>query len=214
MAFPFIYTIILLFLYFILVRAGFDKLSEQRNVIRAAEKTENILKEKEALLKNLQPTLPSYVTTTTLAFPEKNPALIVISQLKRFAGENAIFLEDLRIGGERPSAGKSILSVSFTLTGTFEQVLSFLKQVKTSAPLVYLNGLELSKLGDEGVSMDVKASFSWAAYPEKISSLEEPLVKLSQEELDTLSLLAKLEKSVFGSLSPQSPSGRINPFVQ
>jgi Tfp pilus assembly protein PilO len=209
--FPFVYFFILALLYIFLLRTGLANISEQSQAIKTAKKSENVLKEKEALLKSLQPTLPSYVSAASMALPEKNPALAVTSQLKRFAGENALFLEDLKIGGEKPAIEKASLGISFSVTGTLEAIFRFLQQVNTSAPVILLTSAEFSQTG-EGATVDLKANFFWAPYPNKISPLESPLVKFTEDDLNTLAKLENLKGFSYTSLTPQSPSERITPF--
>lgn len=211
---PLAYFFVLVILYSILLKTGLSKISTQLKAIRTAEKQVNTLTAKVELLKDLEPTLPSYVNAATLALPEKNPALLAISQLKNIAGQNAIFLEDLKISGGGQASGHSNLAVSFKLSGTFEQIISFIEAMKSSAPIVALSDLEFSKTGGETVYVDVKANFFWAEYPEKISSVDSPLAGLTQKETDTLQELTKLKKPLFSTLSPQSPGTRVNPFVQ
>jgi len=105
----------------------------------------------------------------------------------------------------------SALSVSFKVSGTLGQITSLLKAIRNVAPIMTLDGVELSDSG--GISLaDISIKSYWASFPDKIPSITQPIKKFTKEDLDVLLSLSKLTSPGFSNLSPQSPSGRKDPF--
>ena len=100
------------------VDRGWGKIKTLNNNVKSASKVESILKEKEQELITYQGQLDSYVDISAGVLPEKNPALLVVTQLKKIALENNIFLEDLKISSQQVVKGEiSDLKVNFKVQG-------------------------------------------------------------------------------------------------
>ena len=194
------------------VRVGWGKIKTLNNNVKSASKVESILKEKEQELITYQGQLDSYVDISAGVLPEKNPALLVVTQLKKIALENNIFLEDLKISSQQVVKGEiSDLKVNFKAMGVQGEVFNFLKTTKTVSPILKLDNLDFSSASGTA-SADVRLLSFFARFPENLPPMADPIQKLSENDLENINSLSTLTTPSFTSLSPNGPFERENPF--
>jgi len=209
--------VIYFFWFFLLVlisyfvgKAGYSKIQSQRSAVVSARKTENVLVEKESELKS-STKIYTYVKQVSIALPDKNPALVLISQIRNLSSLNVSTLEDLRIGGMAGTEVVSKVNISFSLNGRYPDLMSFLKDTKTLSPLLTIQKVDFSNLEDVAL-VDVILNSYWSPYPEKLPPITEPILKFTTEDLNILGQVSGNTTPVFSTLTPLAPFPRENPF--
>ena len=207
---PFLYFFILLLISYFVGKTGYAKIKSQRKDVISAKKTENILVEKEAELKTIKE-ISNYIKPVSIALPDKNPALILISQIKYLSNLNDLNLGDFKIGSMAGDEANSKLNLSFSLSGSYLNVFSFLTGTKTLLPILTLQKAEFGFQEDMASAEIILNSF-WAPYPEKLPPVTEPILKLTDDNINTLGRVSVFTPPVFSTLNPSGPIQRANPF--
>ena len=204
---PVLYLVILIIVLIISLRIGYTKIKSQKVSLASLKKMENVLKEKEATLREFQDMASKYVTDANVALPQKNPILFVISQMKNLSNEKLLVLENFSLG----KGTSESIKVSFSIYGDLEQLVSFTRDTQNLSPVTTLNQVKIA-FADEMATFDTSLNTFWAPYPEKIPSVSEPIVKLTSEENETLKSLSSLIPPAFSVTSPTGPYPRVSPF--
>lgn len=211
---PVLFIAILLVLSVFAVRTGIDKINQQRRELKVTQKAENTLMEKESELRSSASKNPSLVTPATMALPDSNPALMVISNMKTLSASKNVIIEDLRVsgGGSSDKSETSRLGITFSVSGEFVEALSFMKETKNYLPIIRTQRLTIKVNGDIA-NIDAIASSSSSAYPDKLPLMTEPIDKITYEEYEILNELVQKQPPVFFELNPTGPVSRPNPFA-
>jgi hypothetical protein len=207
---PVAYFVVLLVVSYFVVKAGYAKIKSLRASIASAKKVESVLAEKESILKTVSANISYYVLPVSIALPEKNPALYLISQIRSLSEQNATDLQEFKLG----SAGQgqdSQLNLSLSLRGDYPNVISLLNGLETLAPILSLNKVEMSLSGSV-VNADMVVGSYWSAYPDKLPSVTDPIQELTKTNNETLKKVVQLTPPFFTTLTPTEPYGRQNPF--
>ena len=210
--FPVSLLVALLVLSMFAYRLLSEKLSDQSKRLNVARKNENVLREKQELLKGLTFESNLLRDTSLLGVPARDSGLMLIGQLKRLAGEYFVGMTDLRIGPLiKDSGGLNSRQVSFDFNGSFSEVLAFFLDMKNISPLTTVEKVDLIQTGgfvSGGITLRVYS----ASFPEKLPSLTEPLKDFTTEEREILTTLSELAPPSFSEISPEAPVIRADPF--
>ncbi|MFI5241180.1 MAG: hypothetical protein ACHQUA_01970 [Microgenomates group bacterium] len=191
---PFVITI---FLFAIMLKFGFSKISEIRLKISEAKKTETVLNQKLDLLTQVDTDVLASSTAVAIALPETNSSLSVISQLKSLAGGNGIFLSNLKTGAESvDKSGLKRIDVSFDIEASRDLIFDFLADVDNIAPIVLIDKVKINETGGVARGSIVVKSF-WSELPKKLPPLNEEIKDLTAEERETLIQVTSLIQPSF-----------------
>lgn len=209
---PVLYIVILLIVSIFTVRIGIDRIGQQRRELKNVEKVEATLTEKEAELRNSISVNPPLVTPASMALPDSNPALMVISNYKSLVADSAVIIEDFSVSG-LASTQKELenIRVSFTLSGNILEVLSLLKQTQNQLPIMAVQQMEIS-VDEEIANVEVSGKSYFSAYPSKLQPITDPIDKITAEEYQLLVELNQKQTPTFFELSPSAPTFRPSPF--
>ncbi len=209
---PLFLLLALIILSALALKVGLSRLSLQSDQLSETSKDENVLKTKEGLLREVQTSVLSQADLTVSAVPPKNPVLAVVSQLKNLSLAGGITLSNMKAGsGSKEQGGLSTVEISFDAEGTFASVLAFIRAISSFSPLTTVEKVSLTQTAGAARATISLRSF-WAAFPEKIPSLTEPISALSEEEKKTLSKIQSLIPVPFTQVSPTGPAQRSDPF--
>lgn len=208
---PLIYTFLAVLLFILAVKVGLDRINDQRQKVLEGRRIENTLVAKEALLREVEVDISGFVDSASSAVPEKNPALVMLSQLKNLALVNGLTLTTFKVASETQAAGLGSVDVSFDIDGTLPATLSFLKSLSTIAPISTIEKVKVNT-ASQVASSNITIRVYFAEYPAKLPSLTEAVNNLTEEERKLLDMLSGLTQPVFTSLTPQPASGRVTPF--
>ncbi|MBI4153450.1 type 4a pilus biogenesis protein PilO [Candidatus Woesebacteria bacterium] len=208
---PSVYFLLSILLFVFGARTGIKRISEQRNALNEARKSQAVLEQKESLLKQIETEISSQVDVLANVLPEGNPALIMISQVKNLAAVSGITITMFKTGAQTDTGAVSFVNLSFDAEGELVSLISFLNTMKILAPLSTIEKVKINQQAG-AASANISARIYFAEYPTKLPSLTEAVNELSAEEQGLLDTLSGLTLPVFTTLSPQGPSIRESPF--
>ncbi|MFZ5932503.1 MAG: type 4a pilus biogenesis protein PilO [Patescibacteria group bacterium] len=208
---PFVYITLSIFLFILALKIGLARITDQRAKIAEGRKTQNILSQKESLLRQVEVDILSFVDASANAIPEKNPALTMLAQIRNIALVNGLTVTSFKIASQAENPSVSSVDVSFGVDGGLTAVVSFLKSLSTLAPLSTVEKAKINQAGSVA-SANVTVRVYFATYPTKLPSLTEAVYDLTSEERELLDKLTSLTLPTFSRLTPQEPGVRENPF--
>jgi hypothetical protein len=207
-----LWFLVLILLATFISKTAFSRIKLQREELKASKAKESVLKEKESVLRDFHPEVMNWADLSSLALPEKDVTLIVISQVKKLASEKGVLIKNVKI--ENVLEGKKDLlraNLKIEAEGFFSQLVNFGASLKNLLPLIAVDEIRIVQEPEIANAEIVLVAF-WAPFPTKLPSIVDPVVELSAEEIDLLSDLDTLSLPLFIELSPSSPSIRMNPF--
>lgn len=184
----------------------YSRISLERLKLDRVRKDGQVLQQKQIFLQEVKEQVLSLSDSTLLALPDTNSALLEISQLKSLADKNAVTLENLGVGGQDLTKGEiSSVILSFDVLGNFENVLNFLDEIQSSAPLARLENVKMAQAGSSTL---VRAGLKvfWSELPTTIPAINEPVVQLAQNEQEVLNVLLELSPPPFFATKPAFPT--------
>lgn len=203
---------ILVILTTIVFKNGITRISAQLKNLEDSKKTENILQEKVAVLRRIEGVVLNQADITALAIPEKNPGVLMLSQISQKAESSGLTVVDKKTSSiPKPIAGMSSMKLIVILEGELSTMVNLAKDIKELAPLSTINVVRVNK-ERKILSMEVDMAVYWGDFPTLLPPLTEPIKTLSQNEEMMVSDLGKLEKPAFVELEASAPVARENPF--
>lgn len=204
--------VVVLFLSLIVGNFGISKVRSLRSQISQAQNNNNILTQKVDLLRNVSGSLSGSPDIATIAVPDSNPSLVVISQLKLIAGENSVVVSNIKTGAEtKDKSGLSSVAISFDAEGPREQIIAFLNTLSGSAPIIKVDKLKLTEnsgITKAGTTVDA----FWADLPKTLPALDNPIADLTSDEKSTLAKITQLNLPIFNQVNAATESAKSNPF--
>lgn len=205
--------LISIILFILVVNFGVGRVLQLRSEITQANIDKNTLTQKLNTLDSLGSNLPANTEVSSIALPDKNPAVITLSQLKSLATQNLVSISNIKSGSSvAPSASLSSADLSFEVVGPTPAILSFLNGVHKIAPITVIGRVKMSQVGQVATAAVTVSSF-WSPFPTQIPAVDQPINTLTPDEQTILSSVNALVPPQFSQLSP-AQGGRANPFAQ
>jgi hypothetical protein len=205
--------VIVLVLFIITGKFAITQITNVRNQISLAKKSQSVLSEKLKTLRSSAQISADGSGVALIALPKSNPSLQVISQLKMLASSNLALIEGLRSNVTESSTDEILhVTTSFSLVGPKDAIIAFVKGVDTIAPITFVEKMELVE--DAGLSSaTITTRTYFASLPKTIPTVTQPITDLTLSEKDLLTQLSKLSQSAIDTPAPSSGSGtNANPF--
>lgn len=204
--------LVIAILFIFVAKYAIGKITDVRAKIATERKNETVLQQRLNLLSEIQGDVLSSSDVSLSALPEANPSLIIMTQLKGLAAENALTLSNIKSGGEvADKSGLKRVDISFDAVGPRPLIMQFLQKVETFAPIALVDKVKLNETaGVAKASVTVK-SF-WADLPTKLPPIDSPLADLTADERKTLTDVVTLTQPVFLEVTPSEAGGREDPF--
>jgi len=204
--------ILLIFVLSLLVyKVGLGKVLELRKSIATERKNETILQQKLDLLSQVAEDT-AQASFSSSALPEKNPALITLSQLKLLAGNSGLLLSNIKAGAAvKGEAGLSSVNVTFDVEGQRSAVIQLLKNISLFAPISKVEKVRLNEVG--GIlqaTVTVKSFF--ADLPQKLPAISDAIKDLTADDRSILREVLGLTQPLFVDIPPSQVSGKEDPF--
>jgi len=204
---------IVLILFLITGSFGIGKVTDLRSQVDTASSQQNTLNQKLNILQTVSPSLSSSSNLATTALPSDNAAILTISQLKFLASTNSVTLSGTKSGAAViDSTGLSRVDITFDVTGTRPQVITFLKSISTIAPISVVDNIKLNENSGVTRATTTVRAF-WSPLPAKLPPVTTALTDLTQDEKDTLNSISALVQPVFLTLPPAGGGGKADPFA-
>lgn len=212
LAIPFLLVIVLIVLFFVSYKIIYPRIRQQRSDLATNKRNEVVLTKKQQVLSSFSSEASSYVGPSVVAVPEKNAALMIVSQIKNLSQSKLLGLSNLEIGSLVPDKnGLSKVQIQFDLEGDLLQSTSFIKDLGGVAPITNVEKIKVAGVSDV-TKVSVGLNVYSAPFPTKLPSITEAESDLTQDEKDTLSKITSLIQPAFSEVTPNSPQERPNPF--
>lgn len=206
--------LVVIALFVVVLNNGYSQIRTQLASLKTTRNTENTLKTKFDKLREVSPGVINNSDSVIIALPDKNPGILMVSQMRLFSINNALTLTKVEL---KDSSKINDQLAKMQLSGEFEMpdlrsAVNFLHSLINSAPVSTLE--ELSVKSDQtGIRQgEIKISVYWADLPTQLPSLTEPFEELTEEEQNLLTKVAGFTQPEFTTLPPTSPGQRENPF--
>lgn len=202
-----------LLLFLIVANFGISAIKNTRAQISQSQSDQNILNQKLNILNAIAPSAADLSNSAALALPSSNTSLAVFSQLKNLALVNALLLTNIKTGSEvKDNSGLSRVDVSFDISGTRDQINSFLKGVSGLAPIMIVSSIKLSENAGVNTGGIIVQSF-WAPLPKSIPTTTEAITDLTPDEQAVLATVQSLTSPIIVQGQPAQPGGKSDPFA-
>lgn len=200
--------LVIVFILFISVgKFGIGKISDLRNEITEGNNTVATLTQKLNILQSISATVAQGSAQASVALPDTNPSLVVISQLKSLAVSNGLAVSGVKsaTGPINPS-GLGEASITFTVDGPRDAVFAMLAATANMAPIMVLDKVKISESAGALRADAVVKSF-WAPLPRSIPAVTQPIKDLSQAERQILTDIQSLTQPAFTETVTTEVSG-------
>lgn len=184
--------------------------------IEELKKDASVLAAKKQLLSALDSEqLASDAQVVVLAVPDKEAMLPVLASIRSLAFEQNVQIAEIEASGSVESDKKDTkgATLTFQLEGQLPAVMSFLKKLQESAPLVRISKMKMAASG-ENISTDLDVLSFWSELPQTLPPAKaSDFDPISEKEQEVLSQLKSLRQVSVDQLVPAFPEGRKNPFA-
>ena len=204
--------VVIIILFITAGQLGFGEISKIRAQISKTSNENGTLTQKIDILRNISEIGEAGSNTVVSALPDSNPSLLVLSQIKTLAGTNNLTISSPKGGSLNPDTKElSSVNISFSLSGSRDQIKLFLDGISSLAPLMVVDKIKIVE-STPGISLAsiVVKSFE-SPFPEKIPAISDPITALTSVEEQTLQELGNLSQPMF-SVIPPSEGGKVDPF--
>lgn len=204
--------LVLTALSYLVFKFGYSKFVLYKKNLEELKKIENVLRQKESLLRVVDSNVAGYSDISLNVLPDRNSSLMVISTLKANAAKSGLILESLKIGSSSSESDLSQVGINFETNAEVSKVFELLKSLKATSPIMILNSLKFDN--PKAIPRaSIGLSSYWSLPPKKIPAITEPILDLSNEESETLVKISEIQVSQFSNLSPSGGDlSRESPF--
>lgn len=194
-------------------RVGFSQITKTRAKLEQARKSEKILSAKVDFLSGIESAVISQTNVTVAALPDRNPAVLTLSQIRSIAMGQNVFISNIKIGGGGTvsSGGLSAINISFDADGNLFSLVNLISSIKEIAPITHVTKVVLNFSGGASQA-NISVKSYYANFPTKIPSVTDPSTPLGDAENKTLESISSLSIPSLVSLSPTAPFERVSPF--
>jgi len=209
---PIVYMAILICLFFVFIKVGLDKYITQQKLLREFRVQQNILSQKVNYLTENQSVIKQNTGLVSVALPEKNPALLLIANIKSFQSQVPLLISNIKVTSpSKLGQTKYSLGISFTVEGDIAGIMDLIGKLNNILPITLINRIMIS--GEGGAYLaDIRITTFWENLPQKIPSVTDPIKLMSKDSITLLTKLQGMARPEFTNMSPQSPTTRTNPF--
>jgi Tfp pilus assembly protein PilO len=210
---PVFSLVLLLLVAFFAGKAIFANIQKLNSKLDETQKTLEVLKSNTDLIETFQPQAKDLSNAASLALPENNSSLSLLSQLKTEAAERSLIINKLKIGTVQEEDGIAKVVLNFEVEGDLGQIISFTQEISNLSPI---NRVEKIKLSSQGViaRANLTVDSFWASFPKTIPDITKAKSGFSAAEQELLVELLKLKSPQFVDLSEASnPIPRPDPFI-
>ena len=207
--------VVVIILFVIVGKFGMSQISAVTNQVKEAKKTESVLSEKLKILRSASGTSTANALAASSALPDANPSILTVAQLKNLASQDLIILKSIRTNlVNNSTSGLPYVNISMEVSGDQEQLVKFVKDVGTIAPISFVDKMELSE--DKGsISSTLTVKSYWAPLPSTIPTVTQSVTALTASEQALLSQITTLSQPILMAMPSATSSGtNPNPFGQ
>jgi Tfp pilus assembly protein PilO len=191
-----------------------SRISPLRDQITTSSEQETALRAKLATLSSIDSKILEQSDTAYVALPDQNPAAVVMSQVRKVAANNSLSITSVSASAINSTTDLSTAAVEIKARGEVANLFAFVAALKNLAPLINIDRTKIVVIPEGKAELQISVNTYWAAFPQKLPALSQPIEGLSEDEVNLLSKLIELQKPDFARLTPSAPSEpRQDPFV-
>lgn len=208
---PSLALMVIVTLFIVIVRIGTSQIDNQKNNILVLEKSVNILKQKESTLTDFNQSVGQGSEVLSYALPDKNPTLLVFTQIKTLSNNKGVIIQNLKAGSEVSDNNISKSDITFDVQGPTMSVIAFLSETQQLAPVISLQKVKLNQMTGAAMATTTIDSY-WSDLPSKIPALDQPTQPLTSDEKGILDRASLLSRPSTMDLPSNGGAGKTNPF--
>ncbi len=189
-----------IFLLVLIVFSGNFFVGEIREITEQKRQMSLKLETVEAKIATLESSannVKQFVSVASYAVPEKNPSLLVTSQIRKLAAVNDILLDSFIVtAGSQNSQAENqqqllmAHQISFVAIGAgYNEISGFVTKLNSLLPLLRLDSIEVNKANQNNIEAKIGLSVFSAPYPKTLTLVDESLGGLTESEQGILTLL-------------------------
>lgn len=207
--------VIVIILFIISGRFAISKVTDIRKQITDAKKVQLVLNNKLKTLSTISQNSGASANLAVMAFPKSNPALQLFSQIKILAGTNQLILSNIKSSiGSAEGDNLSFLNTTFDITGSRNDIFSFIFGTSGIAPLTFIQKVDFTE-NQGAYTANITARTYFAPLPSTIPTVTQAVTDLSSVEKNLLAELGTLSQPItfevsYATVSATNP----NPFGQ
>lgn len=208
----FLPTLGIILLAVIVVKFGLGKVSDTRSKMLVTQKNQSVLLDKLSIIRNFNESLAGRSGAILIALPDSNPSLAVLNQIKNLGFQSGVVISSIKSGVEvKEDTGISRVDITFDIDGSRVNILNFVKNVPTIAPITLVYQVKINETSASARANVTLRTF-WAQLPSQLPILTEAVKGLDQNEMELISQIEGLTKPQFTQV-PAAPSGKDDPFT-
>ena len=206
--------VIVVLLFIVVGKFGVTQITDLRNKIATAKKTESVLSQKYDILRSVSVVAATGSNQTLAALPKDNPAVVLQSQVKSVATSNLLAINSIKSVGGISESDLSSIVTTVELSGTKDAIIAFIKAVDTIAPITTIDKVSFSGEG-ASVNAEIGLRTYYAPLPKTIPTVTQPIVDLTSSEKALLTQISSLTQPIFSDILVSTQSAlNPNPFGQ
>lgn len=175
-----------------------------------------VLESRKNALAALTPDVLSKSSKVAEVIPSENSILAVSQQIRNSAQNNIISVKNLNVVSVADPAAPElkVAQLGFIAEGSSDAVLGFLAEIPFLAPLMQLEGVNVTQTELSTLAQVNLRSF-WAALPTKLPALTEAVTALTPEEEALLSRIEQFRSATPAAVIAPTEQGGVNeePFT-
>src|SRR4030042_5533494 len=195
---------------------GISRIDKKIKEFKSAQSQEVVLNAKLDSLKSISLDTLDPKDITVIALPSKNPAIWVVSHVRRLSSESDIEILKMSVERSKDTEKFKNSSIEFEIDAKdYPTLLTYINNLTKILPLTSLDTVSVKRSsGQEGdvFKGDIAASFYWSDFPKTLPPISEPINELTGEDLNIISLISGFVQPSFIELSPNEPQERLQPY--
>lgn len=181
----------------------YGQIAKVRGDIKKVENQNQALEGRLTVLRQSGSALRTYSDNSVFALPDKNPSLVVSTNLRALAEQEGLDIDELstRQGSSREEDDVQSINIKMSVTGDQEQIFVFADDISRISPII--NVREATILEERGTYIaDFDLLAYWSPLPTELPRIDQPLLELSNDELSVIQKINALERSEILRLPP------------
>lgn len=206
--------VVVILLSFFVGKFGIAQITDLREKISTAKKTESILSQKLNILQSVAVVAAGGSSQVLAALPKSNPTIMQQSQIKSIAASNLLVINSLKSVGASSNPDLPSVATVVELEGPKDGIIAFIRAMDTIAPITTVDKVSFSDTGNS-VNAEVGLRTYYAPLPKTIPTVTQPVVDLTSSEKALITELASLTQPSFSDITVATQSAiNPNPFGQ
>ncbi|MFC1649729.1 hypothetical protein ACFL2C_03405 [Patescibacteria group bacterium] len=192
---------------------GYTLIGTQFSELTEAQELNDQLEAKVSILSDLGKRASVGSESLMIALPERNPALMFMSQINLLTEEENIALTDTEVSAQLFFADDiSHAIVSSTVESeNLSDILNLTVDLSEYLPYNQTETLKIKWL--QGIYLgEIDSKIYWSPKPTTIDSVSQSIQDLNSTEIEVLDEISSLEKPQFSSTEPKDELPRDDPF--